>query len=103
MTVVLLPAPSQLLCNPELASLSLLRVAIETADRVINLQYADLGAVLCRPNVERHPETLLAAILTQHFRETRRLLDMYVAATRHRGDDSGDELPDIDPPDDLPF
>ncbi len=91
---LLLPHPRELLCNPELASPGLLCAALETADRVLNLEYADLGAVLLRPNIERYPEIIIAAVLTQRFRETRQLLDMYVAATRrHHGDDCGDDLP----------
>jgi hypothetical protein len=86
MTFDLLPASRELLCNPELASLALVRAAIDTADRVLNLTYADLG--VRRHNVERHPEILIAAVLTQRFHETRQLLDMYIAATRrHRCDD----------------
>jgi hypothetical protein len=88
------PDPRELLQNPELASLALLRAALDTADCVLNLEYADLDAVLFRPNIERHPELLIAAVLTERFRETRQLLDMYVAATRrHRGDDTDDDLP----------
>ncbi len=95
MTFDLLPAPRELMCNPELASLALVRAAIDTANRVLNLEYVDLGAVLVRRHdIERHPEILIAAVLSQRFGETRQLLDMYIAATRrHRGDECDDDLP----------
>jgi hypothetical protein len=97
LSLYLQPNPGELLQNPELASLGLLRAALDTADCVLNLEYADLGAVLLRPNIERNPEVLVAAVLSQRFREIRQLLDMYVAATRRHLGDEHDVF------DDLPF
>jgi len=83
MSLLYVPESFELRTAPELGPLALLDVALVVADQALRLEHAQLDDIFRDRDHERPPDTLVAALLTQRFRELRSLVAFYSAAARH--------------------
>lgn len=83
MTEIKLPDFLDLRFAQELGALALLDAALVVAEQTLRLEHAELDTVLRAVDLQRPAEVVLAAVLTDRFREVRSLLGAYTDAVRH--------------------
>jgi hypothetical protein len=91
MTQMELPDTIDLAVAPELGVLALLDAALIVADHALHIEHVELEDILRRFDFDRPPDAMIAALLSQRFRELRSLLALYTAAIQRIG--VSDDIP----------